>query len=64
MQWNGWIYFGGTVALFIAFVMAIIYYFNPKRKSKVEEAKYRMLEDDDEVPAAKDAKKEQGSKKL
>ena len=56
MQWSGWIYFGGTVALFIAFIVAVIYYFSPKRKAKVEDPKYRMLDDDDEVASKKDAK--------
>lgn len=29
-------------------ILAVIYYYLPKRKDKVERAKYRMLEDDDE----------------
>ncbi len=29
-------------------ILAIVYYYLPKRKDKVERAKYRMLEDDDE----------------
>ena len=62
MEWSGWIYFGGTVALFIAFLVAVVYYFSPKRKAKVEDPKYRMLEDDDEVPVKKHEKKDQGSK--
>ena len=63
MQWSGWIYFGGTVALFIAFVVAVVYYFSPKRKAKVEDPKYRMLEDDDEVEEKNDKKTAQRSDK-
>lgn len=62
MQWSGWIYFGGTVALFIAFVVAVVYYFSPKRKAKVEGPKYRMLEDD-EVTSKKQTDTEERSKK-
>lgn len=47
MQWSGWINFGFTVALFIAFIVAVVHYYNPKIKTKVEEPKYRMLDDED-----------------
>jgi cbb3-type cytochrome oxidase subunit 3 len=63
MQWSGWIYFGGTVALFIAFVVAVVYYFSPKRKSKVEEPKFRMLQDDDEPTGKNQADKSQKNEK-
>lgn len=53
MQWSGWINFGITVALFLAFVVAVAYYYSPKRKTKVEEPKYKMLDDDDQVTTAK-----------
>jgi len=38
--------------LLLAFVFAgiIIYYYNPKRKQKVEEPKHRMLDDDNGTP--------------
>jgi|GEM_PF-858722 len=48
MQWSGWINFGYTVALFVAFIVAVVYYYNPKRKSVVEEPKFRMMAEDDE----------------
>jgi cbb3-type cytochrome oxidase subunit 3 len=53
MQWSGWINFGITTALFIAFIVAIVYYYNPKMKTRVEGPKYRMLEDDDEATLRK-----------
>ena len=53
MQWSGWINFGITVALFSAFIVAVVHYYNPKMKKKVEEPKYRMLDDDDDVTAEK-----------
>ena len=63
MQWNGWIYFCGTVALFIAFVVAVVYYFSPKRKANVESPKFRMLDDDDDLMPGKGTKKDQRSEK-
>lgn len=57
MKWSGWIDFGVTVALFLAFVVAVAYYFSPKRKANVEDPKYRMLEDDDELPGRRKPKK-------
>jgi len=47
MQWSGWIYFGMTVVLFIAFIVAVVYYYSPKIKNEVEEPKFRMMDDDD-----------------
>ncbi len=48
MQWSGWIYFGFTVAMFVAFIVAVRYCYNPKRKTKIEEPKFRMLDDEEE----------------
>ncbi len=36
------------ILLTAVFAGLIIYYFSSKRKDKVEEAKYRMLEDDEQ----------------
>lgn len=36
------------VLLVLLLIGAIVYYYLPKRKDKVEKAKYKMLEDDDE----------------
>lgn len=47
MQWSGWIYFGFTAALFVAFIVAVLYYYNPKKKTKIENPKYTMLDDDE-----------------
>lgn len=47
MQWSGWINFGITIALFIVFIVVVIYYYNPKRKEKIEKPKYRMFDDDE-----------------
>lgn len=46
MQWSGWIYFGFTIALFIAFIVIVIYYYNPKKKEKIERPKYKMFDDE------------------
>ena len=36
------------LALVIAFIVVIVYYFSPKRKKDVEAAKYEMLNDYDQ----------------
>ena len=36
-----------TVVLFIAFIVAVVYYYSPKIKNEVEEPKFRMMDDDD-----------------
>ena len=48
MDWNAWSYliFGST--LVATFLWIILHYYMPKRKKKVEEPKYKMLDDDDE----------------
>lgn len=40
-------YLGFTVFLGIIFLGIIFYYYAPRRKKKVEEPKYRMLDDDE-----------------
>lgn len=35
------------LALVVLFVVIIVHYYSRKRHSKVEEAKYRMLDDDE-----------------
>ena len=62
MQWSGWINFGATVALFVAFIVAVVYYYNPGRKTKVEEPKFRMLDDDDEDKGQKGPKNDSKEK--
>ncbi len=47
MSYSAWIYFGITVGLFVVFVGIVIFYYAPKRKSKVESPKYTMLTDDE-----------------
>ncbi|UCG78093.1 MAG: cbb3-type cytochrome c oxidase subunit 3 [Nitrospirota bacterium] len=47
MELSQILYFAFTSILAIVFLGIIIYYYTPKRKNKVEEPKYRMLEDDD-----------------
>ena len=62
-MWNGWINFAMTALSFAAFVVAFIYYFNPKRKKSVEEPKFRMLDDDDEAKPKKDGHQDQKDEK-
>ena len=40
-------YFMFGLALVVLFVVIIVHYYSRKRHSKVEEAKYRMLDDDE-----------------
>jgi cbb3-type cytochrome oxidase subunit 3 len=42
-----WIYILYGILLVVTFLGVIIYYFNPKRKDKIEKSKYSMLEDDE-----------------
>lgn len=48
MQWSGWIHFCFTVLLFVAFIALVIYYYNPKRKEKIEKPKYKLFDDEEE----------------
>ncbi len=40
-------YLGTTVLLFLIFALIVIRTYSGKRKEKMEEPKYRMLDDDD-----------------
>lgn len=46
MDLNAMYYFLFGLSLVVIFIGIIFYYYSKKRKSKVEEPKYRMLEDD------------------
>ena len=41
-------YFIYGIILVVVFAGILVYFYSPKRKDKVEEPKFRMLEDDDE----------------
>ncbi|MFL5260810.1 MAG: CcoQ/FixQ family Cbb3-type cytochrome c oxidase assembly chaperone [Anaeromyxobacteraceae bacterium] len=47
----GYLAFGA--ALVVLFALIFKYYYAKNRRAKVEEAKYRMLDDDDERPDAR-----------
>jgi len=42
-----WTYFIFTALLAAVFLGIIIYYYTPRRRKKVEDPKYRMLDDED-----------------
>jgi cbb3-type cytochrome oxidase subunit 3 len=42
-----WAYGLFGLALIVLFVIIIVHYYSKKRHSKVEEIKYKMLDDDD-----------------
>lgn len=46
MSYEAWAYFLFTFALFVVFVLIILYYYNPRRKKDVEAPKHRMLDDE------------------
>ena len=46
MGWKAWLYFGFTALLTIVLIGIMVYYYQRKRKHKVESPKYRMMEDD------------------
>jgi cbb3-type cytochrome oxidase subunit 3 len=46
MAWKAWLYFGFTILLSVVLIGIMVYYFREKRKEKVEEPKYRMLDED------------------
>ncbi|OGW22472.1 MAG: hypothetical protein A2X55_00840 [Nitrospirae bacterium GWB2_47_37] len=55
MQWSGWINFGITAVLFIVFIIIVVHYYKPRKKSELEHfenPKYKMLNDDDEAAGA------------
>lgn len=45
MGFSTWAYLGFTIVLGVVFICIIIYYYSPSRKTRVEEPKYRMLDD-------------------
>jgi cbb3-type cytochrome oxidase subunit 3 len=47
MGWKAWLYFGFTALLTIVLIGIMVYYYQRKRKHKVESPKYRMMEEDD-----------------
>ena len=44
---SAWVYLGFTVALFLVFIGLVLFYYAPKRKSRVESPKYTILDDDE-----------------
>ena len=46
MSGSGWLYSGFTLLMACVLAGIILYNFQEKRKNKVEEPKYRMLDDD------------------
>ncbi len=46
MAMKEFIYYGFTIVLVCVFIGIVIYFYRPKRKAKVEQPKYRMLDDD------------------
>jgi cbb3-type cytochrome oxidase subunit 3 len=47
MEKQAWAYFLFGLALVVLFVIIIAYYYSRKRHEKVEDAKYKMLDDDE-----------------
>jgi len=47
MEKEAWAYFVFGLVLVVLFVVIIAYYYSSKQRSKVEEAKYTMLDDDE-----------------
>ncbi len=48
---SGWFKVGVTVILFLTLAVIVVHYYRPGRKEdadRVEDPKYRMLDDDDE----------------
>jgi cbb3-type cytochrome oxidase subunit 3 len=46
MDWKALVYYGFSIVLIVAFIGIVIYFFRAERKTKVEEPKYRMLDED------------------
>ena len=46
MEKQAWAYFLFGLALVVLFVIIIVHYYSKKRHDKVEDAKYKMLDDD------------------
>lgn len=47
MEKQAWAYFLFGLALVALFVIIIVHYYSRKRREKVEDAKYKMLDDDE-----------------
>ena len=47
MESQAWAYFLFGLALVVLFVIIIAHYYSGKRHKKVEEVKYKMLDEDD-----------------
>ncbi|NOX20176.1 MAG: cbb3-type cytochrome c oxidase subunit 3 [Nitrospirae bacterium] len=47
MDWNAWSYLIFGTTLVVTFLWIIVHFYRPKRKNKVEEPKYKMLDDED-----------------
>lgn len=48
MSASGWAYIIFTAALALVMLGVIVYYFTPSRLDRIEEAKHRMLDEDDD----------------
>jgi cbb3-type cytochrome oxidase subunit 3 len=46
MTWKAYLYLGFTILLTVVLMGIMVYYYRGKRKKKVEEPKYRMLDED------------------
>lgn len=46
--WQAWAYLIFGTTLVVLFTWIIVHFYRPRRKDRVEEPKYRMLEDDEE----------------
>ena len=44
---DDWVYLAFGLLLSAALVWVMVHYFSKKRKASIEEAKYKMLDDDD-----------------
>ena len=47
MEKQAWAYFIFGLVLVVLFLVVIVHYYSAKRRSKVEQAKYTMLDDDE-----------------
>ena len=47
MEKQAWAYFLFGLALVVLFVIIIVHYYSKKRHNEVEDAKYKMLDDDE-----------------
>ncbi len=47
MEMQAWAYVLFGLALVVLFAVIIVHYYSKKRRNKVEEVKYKMLDDDE-----------------